>query len=139
MPLGQKITCRSRRDTFNKEIQERWLQNQKDLSVEDFAQSWNDLCQIQNPYTSYRNDNYKEEENRTQFETDTEEEKMADVSHALIKPKQIRLCRHKLQDRTYLRQRKLKTAPVKDKQPTERDDENSDHEWLQLLEMEKMI
>jgi hypothetical protein len=37
MPLEQKISCRSGKDTFNQEVQQQWRQSQHDTSAEEFA------------------------------------------------------------------------------------------------------
>jgi len=42
-PMGQKINCRSGKDTFNQEVQQHWQQNQHDTSAEEFARDWNFL------------------------------------------------------------------------------------------------
>jgi hypothetical protein len=36
VPLKQKISCRSRKDTFNPEIEQQWRQNQNEISEEEF-------------------------------------------------------------------------------------------------------
>jgi hypothetical protein len=46
-PLEQKITCRSKKETFNPEIRQQWQQSQLDTSAEEFAQVWNFLCNLQ--------------------------------------------------------------------------------------------
>jgi hypothetical protein len=49
MPLTQRISCRSRKDTFNQEIQQQWRQNQNDISAEEFTRNLNFLCNLQVP------------------------------------------------------------------------------------------
>jgi hypothetical protein len=52
MPLTQRISCRSKKDTFNQEVQQQWQQSQHDTSAEEFAQNWNFLCKLQGPAKS---------------------------------------------------------------------------------------
>jgi hypothetical protein len=107
MPLKQKISCRSSKDTFNQEVQQQWQQNQYDISVEEFAQNWNFLCNLQSPdttgtgYPNHRHlddvhQNLTDDEYFTEDETDAEKEleKQSLINH---KQKRIGLCRHKLQ------------------------------------------
>jgi len=49
VPLKKKITCRSRKDTFNPEIEQQWRQNWNEVSVEEFVHTLNFLCNLQNP------------------------------------------------------------------------------------------
>ncbi len=146
MPLGQKISCRSRKDTFNQEIQQQWQQNQYDISAEEFAQNFNFLCNLQSPnttgtgYPDHRrlnnvHQNFTHDEDFTEVETDTEKEELEKLPRINHKRKWISLCRHKLQGRAYHRFRELKMTP---KQP-EQEEVEPDHEWLQLIQMERMI
>jgi hypothetical protein len=48
-PLRQRISGRSRKDTFNTEIEQQWQQNQHELSGEEFVQAWNFLNNLQKP------------------------------------------------------------------------------------------
>jgi hypothetical protein len=41
IPLGKKISCRSRKDTFNQEVQQQWRQSQNESSAEEFTQNLN--------------------------------------------------------------------------------------------------
>jgi hypothetical protein len=56
-----------------------------------------------------------------------------------LKRKRVSLCRHKLQGRAYPKVRKVKTIPGQPEQLPEQEDTDLDHEWLQLIQMEKMI
>jgi hypothetical protein len=49
MPLAWKISCWSKKDTFNEEIQQQWREHQNDILAEEFAQDWNFLCNLQGP------------------------------------------------------------------------------------------
>ncbi len=85
MPLEQKITCRSRQDTFKQEIQQQWQQNQNEISAEEFAHNLNFLCNLQSPAKTqtFYNDqghfdgnrqNLSDIEEVTEDEADPEEE-----------------------------------------------------------------
>jgi hypothetical protein len=151
MPLGQRINCRSSKNIFNQEVQQQWQQNRHDTSAEEFAQSWNFLWTLQGPDTtraSYPNHGYltnvhqslADEEDSTEVETDDENEEFGKIQLKIPKRKQISLCRHKLQGRAYTRHRKIKTAAEQPKRLPEREEEDElDHEWLQLIQMEKII
>jgi hypothetical protein len=150
MPLEQKISCRSRKDTFNQEVQQQWQQNQYDILAEEFAHNLNFLWNLQSPDTA-RTDypdhgrltdvhqNLTDDEDFTEVETDTENERLGETSLINHKRKQISLCRHKLQGRAYQRFRKLKTTSEQPEQLPEWEEAESDHEWLQLIRMERMI
>jgi hypothetical protein len=49
MPLAQRISCRSSKDTFNQDMQQQWLQHRNNVSAEEFAHSLNFLCNLQSP------------------------------------------------------------------------------------------
>jgi hypothetical protein len=49
VPLAQRISCRTNKDTFNQEIQQQWRQHQNDVSAEEFAHNFNFLCNLQSP------------------------------------------------------------------------------------------
>jgi hypothetical protein len=111
MPLRQKISCRSRKDTFNQEVQQQSQQNQYDISAEEFTQNWNFLCNLQSPDTTRTgypdhdhlkdaHQNLTDDEDFTEFETDTEDEGLGKTSRPLMnhKRKRVSLCRDKLQE-----------------------------------------
>jgi hypothetical protein len=117
MPLEQKISCQSSKDTFNQEIQQQWRQNQYDISAEEFAQNLNFLCNLQSPdktRTGYpdhgrfadAHQNLTDIEDFTEDETDPEKEELEELPLINHKRKRISLCRHKLQGRAYHRFRK---------------------------------
>jgi hypothetical protein len=144
MPLEQKISCRSRKDTFNQQVQQQWQQNQYDISAEEFAQNLNFLCNLQSPdttgtgYPDHRHlhdvhQNLTDDEDFTEVETDTEKEQLEKLPLINHKRKRISLCRHKLQGRAYHRFRNLKTTPEQPERLPEREEVESDHEWLQLI------
>ncbi len=56
-----------------------------------------------------------------------------------LKRKRVSLCRHKLQGRAYPKARKVKTILGLPEQLPEQEDTDLDHEWLQLIQMEKTI
>jgi hypothetical protein len=150
MPMEQKINCRSGKDTFNQEVQQQWQQNWHDTSAEEFTQDWNFLWTFQGPHTTrtgYRDQasvhdahqNLTDDEDFTRIATDDEEEKLSKTSQSKPKRKRISLCRHKLQGRAYPQFRKMKTTPGQPEPLLEREETELDHEWLQLIQMERMI
>jgi len=48
-PIGHKISCWSRQNTFNTEIEQQWQQNQNEISEEEFVHTLNFLCDLQKP------------------------------------------------------------------------------------------
>jgi hypothetical protein len=150
MPLEQKICCQSRKDAFNQELQQQWQQNQHDISAEEFTQNWNFLCNLQSPGTTKTGNtdhrhlddvhqNLTDEEDFTEVETDAEKEELDKLPLINHKRKWISLCKHKLQRRAYPRFRNLKTTPEQPERLPEREEMESNHEWLQLIQMERMI
>ncbi len=84
MPLEQKISCRSGKETFNHEVQQQWQQSRHDTSAEEFAQNWNFLCNLQGPAKSkfdhgrisYAHQNLDDVEDFMEDDTDFEEEEL---------------------------------------------------------------
>ncbi len=56
-----------------------------------------------------------------------------------IQRKQVRLCRHKLQTRAYPKGTKVKKAWRFSEHNLEPENQDLDHEWLQLVQLEKVI
>jgi hypothetical protein len=150
MPLAQKISCRSKKDTFNQEVQQQWWQHQNDISAEEFAHHLNFLCNLQGPDKSdagypdhdHLNDaqqNLNDIEDFTEGDTDLEEEILEALPRNNLKRKRISLCRHKIQGRAYPKWRNKKTTPKQHQQSPEPEEIDSNHEWLQLIQMEKLI
>jgi hypothetical protein len=54
-----------------------------------------------------------------------------------LQRKQVRLCRHKLQGRAYPKVKKNRTVLTQPGLLPEPEDPELDHEWLQLIQMEK--
>jgi hypothetical protein len=111
-PLEQKISCRSRKNTFNLEIEQQPRQNQNELSEEDFVHTLNFLCNLQTPTRTKSSDtnqghfnygNLIDVEDFTGDEDDPEDEYeelplLDDQQFCHIsKRKHVSLCRHKLQ------------------------------------------
>jgi hypothetical protein len=148
-PLKQKISCRSRKDTFNTEIEHQWRQNQHELSGEEFVQAWNFLNNPQKPATDRPWRNTFEVLNNA-YENPTDDEDIAEDSDehendfenllplkddqpTNLKRKDVSLCRHKLQRRPGYRSRTWR-------QLAERVTEfKEDDEWAQLREMEQFL
>ncbi len=148
-PLGRKINCRSSKDIFYQEIPHQWQQNQNEISAEEFAQDLNLLCNLQNPNhtrTSYTDQKHEDdiyqdltdEEDLGENEADTEEEheELPIINH---RRKQISLCRHKLQGRTYNQSRCRRQATKCQRGSQRIQGVDDDHEWAQLEQMEKLI
>jgi hypothetical protein len=113
-PLKQKINCRSRKDTFNKEIKHQWQQNRHELSGEEFVQAWSFLNDLQKPAMNGPWSNTFEVFDNT-YEDPTDDEDLAEDSNKyeddllnllhlnndqptnLKNRKHVSLCRHKLQ------------------------------------------
>jgi hypothetical protein len=116
-PLEQKVTCKSRMNTFNTEVEQQWTQNQQKISEDEFTSTINFFQEFQEPELEikWNNTDLKYSENTgTQLNTDedsgNEDEPGTDLedpydlsnnqqaSHS--KRKAISLCRHKLQGRS---------------------------------------
>jgi hypothetical protein len=148
MLLGQKINCRSGKDTFNQEVQQQWQQSRHDTSVEEFAQNWNFLCKLQNLAKSNSDhdrlsnvdQNLDDIKDFVEEDTDFEENKFETLGREKnLKRKRVSLCRHKLQGRAYPKVRKVKTILGQPQPLPEQEDTDLDHEWLQLIQMERTI
>jgi hypothetical protein len=59
-PLEQKISCRSRKDTFNTEIEKLWQQNKHEISEEEFVHTFNFFCNLQNPANGKQFNDYED-------------------------------------------------------------------------------
>ncbi len=146
MPLEQRIHCRSEKKIFNPEVRQQWQQNQPDTSADEFAQHWNFLYNFQSPAKFKTGSNNLDEvdQNLDDIEDFVEEEPNIPNNHfevlgqnKLLVRKSISLCRHKLQARAYPKVKKAKTILRQPERPMKTDD--LDHEWLQLIQMEKAI
>jgi hypothetical protein len=152
-PLGQKINCRSRKNTFNLEIEQQWQQNQDEISNEEFVHTLNFFSNLQKPAKPSDNDqghfssNYK---NLTDVEDFTESENEYEDEHELIpqtdrqfrqisKRKQISLCRHKLQNRAHGQSRRWRQATDPQSKLSEFEEDDTDHQWAQLKNFETFI
>jgi hypothetical protein len=148
MLLEQKIRCRSRKDTFNQEVQQQWQQNQHDTSVEEFAQNWNFLCNFQGSDKSKidhgrLNDGHQNLDDVEDFmedDTDFEEDNFEALGRGQnLKRKRVSLCRHKLQGRAYPRCRNKKMTQQQPQQFSKQEEGDLNYEWLQLIQMENFI
>ncbi len=150
MPLAQKISCRSNKDTFNQEVQQQWRPHQNNVSAEKFAHNLNFLCNLQSPdqaETDYpdhgrlddAHQNLNDVKDFTESDTDLEEENLDALPPNNLKRKQISLCRHKLQGRAYPKCRNKTKNPTKPQQTPDQEEIDSNHKWLQLIQMEKFI
>jgi hypothetical protein len=150
-PLEQKINCRSRKDTFNTEIEQQWQQSQHELSKEEFIQALNFLCDLQKPaeikplgdtLETFNDDSLVDDEDTTE-DSDKHERHFKVLLHLdddqptnLRKRKSVSLCRHKLQGRTGYRSR-IWRQPAE--QITEFEEDDTEKEWVQLRKMEKFL
>ncbi len=148
MPLEPKINCRSEKETFNQEVRQQWQQSQQDTSAEEFAQNWNFLCDLQGPAKSKSgqdhingvDQNLDDVEDFVEDDTDIEDNNFGVLGREkYIQRKQVSLCRHKLQGRAYPKAKKIKTILRQPEQLLELKDPELDHEWLQLIQMERTI
>jgi hypothetical protein len=113
-PLKQKVTCKSRMDTFNTEVEQKWEQNQHEISQEEFADKINFFHEFQEPEQEKNwvdtNSGYSEATGKnlvTDGDLENEDEPgngLEDLydNHPANQPrrKSVSLCRHKLQGRT---------------------------------------
>ena len=144
---GPKIICRSEKETFFPELQQQWKQQQLNTSATDFTQDWNFLGRLQAPNEANLkiNDLNQADSDLDDIE-DFVEAQMNHDYYTLEEPepvpsiqrKKVRLCRHKLQTRAYPKPTKKKVckSPEYNLEPK---DQDLDHEWLQLVQMEKEI
>ncbi len=148
MPLEQKINCRSKKETFNPEVRQQWQQGRLDTSAEEFAQAWNFLCNLQVPAKAESgldslnqvDQDIDDIEDFMEEDTDLKDHNFEGPEQEIpIRRKQVRLCRHKLQTRAYPKLTKVKKIWRPQEQPLEPENPELDHEWLQLIQMERAI
>jgi len=155
-PLEQKVSCRSRKDTFNTEIERQWQQNTHEISEEEFVHALNFLCNLQKPANRKHlydnpetfNDNsedladiIKATEDGDELEADFE-----DLLHLNndqpIKPKKrknVSLCRHKLQGRIGYWSRNRTQSAYQPPRITDFKGQDTNDEWAQLIKMERFL
>jgi hypothetical protein len=121
-PLEQRVTCKSRNNTFNTEVEQQWEQNQHEIPEEKFVSTVNFFHELQKPEHNLDWDNtnsgdhwitedYPEtdgtSEDRDRFEYDLDDLLHFSNDRTTYQPKRksISLCRHKLQGRTGCRSR----------------------------------
>jgi hypothetical protein len=167
-PLKQKVTCKSRSDTFDTEVEQQWKQNQHEILEEEFVHTVNFFHELQEPEHSKDWDDlhsgYHEiTENNTETDDRSEGEDesgydLKDLYHLSndqpiprTKRKGISLCRHKLQGRTRCRSRRWRQQLRQHEQDWFPDPEanqqtkidllaeETDPEWAQLREMEEYL
>jgi len=150
-PIGHKISCWSRQNTFNTEIEQQWQQNQNEISEEEFVHTLNFLCDLQKPsktkpfddtHTTF--DRSYESLTDVADSTDDSEEPEDEFEDLLqldngqpiylSKRKNVCLCWHKLQGRTGCRSRIWRQPRI-----TEFEEEDTEDEWAQLRRMEKFL
>ncbi len=148
MPLEQRISCQSEKEIFNQEVRQQWQQGQSDTTAEEFAQHWNFLSNLQGPVKSKPGpDGLDEVDQNLDDVEDFVEEEPSITNHCvevlgpgkLLQRKQVSLCRHKLQRRAYPKVKKAETITRQPEQLLEPESLELDHEWLQLIQMEKAI
>ncbi len=112
--LTTTVTCKSRTTTFNTETEQQWKQNQHQLLEEDFVNEINffhnirksELRETSSHQTTEKLDDNHEDQNQEdeeRAEDDLEELDNLICTHKAGNPrrKAIKLCRHKLQRRTF--------------------------------------
>jgi hypothetical protein len=146
--LEPKITCQSEKENFNPEIRQHWQQSRLDTSAEEFAQAWNFLCNLQAPDNA---DSGIDRLSRVDQDLDDIEDFVADdvgledhrleelERKILVRMKQVSLCRHKLQTRAYPKSTEVRKVWRPSEQRLEPENPDLDHEWLQLIQLERAI
>jgi hypothetical protein len=154
--LEHRVSCRSRDDTFNTEIQQQWQQNQNEISEEEFVHTLNFFCGLQEPINEQHlgntnraiNNNY---EDLTEADEDTEDEDELESDFGdleqigdeqptnLRRRKSISLCRYKLQGRTGYRSKSWKQPANQQIRIEDLMEEDADNEWAQLRKMERFL
>jgi len=155
-PLEQRVSCRSRKDTFNTEIERQWQQNQHEISEEEFVHTLNFFCDLQKTKSGQHlgnttraiNNNYKDftEVNENMEDEDEPKSDFGDLEQIgedqLTNPrkrKSVSLCRHKLQGRTGYRSRSWKQPANKPIRIEDLEEKEADDEWAQLRKMERFL
>jgi hypothetical protein len=147
-PLEPKITCRSEKENFNPEIRQQWHQSRLDTSAEEFAQAWNFLCNLRAPGKAESGfDSLSQvDQDLDDIEDFVEDDVGLEYHHfeelereKPIRRRQVSLCRHKLQTRAYPKSTKVKKVWRSPERMLEPETTDLDHEWLQLIQLEKAI
>ncbi len=127
-------------------MRQHWQQSQQDTSAEEFTLNWNFLCKLQGPAKSRNNHINDVDQNLDDVEDFMENEPHIKNHHfevlgqgKFLQRKRVSPCRHKLQGRAYPKIKKTKTILRQPEQLLEPEDLELDHEWLQLIQMEKAI
>ncbi len=122
-PLEQRVTCKSRIDTFNTEVEQQWKQNQHEILEEGFVNTVNFFYELQEP--EHRKDwgdtnlgyheiteNNPETDGNSDYKDEPEYD-LEDLYHLSddqptyqTRRKSISPCRHNLQGRTRHRSRR---------------------------------
>jgi hypothetical protein len=143
---GPKIICRSEKETFFPEIRQQWEQHRLDTSAMNFARDWNLLGYLQAPQeANLKIDDLNQADSDLDDIEDFVEVEPNQDDYTPEKPepercprKQVRLCRHKLQTRAYPKTTKKKVWQSPEYQ-LKQENQDLEHEWLQLLQIEKEI
>jgi hypothetical protein len=163
-PLETTVTCKSQMNMFNMEIEQQWKQNQHQISEKEFVNTINFFHDFWKPElkgktgeaTSKNYDN--DDRDWSQENEDKTEGNLKEIYHLTTnhptrhsKRKNIRICWHKLQQRTGCNH-KSKTKQLKPRgqlwlSGQEEDiqakletlEPNYDPEWDQLREMEEFL
>jgi hypothetical protein len=147
-PLEPKITCRSEKEIFNPEIRLQWQQSRLDTSAEEFAQAWNFLCNLQVPdkaesgfdSLSQIDQDLDDIEDFVEDDVGLEYHRFEEMERKIpIRRRQVSLCRHKLQTRAYPKSTIVKKIWRSPERTLEPENPDLDHEWLQLIQLEKAI
>jgi hypothetical protein len=113
-PLTTTVTCKSQTTTFNTEMEQQWKQNQHQLPEEDFVNALNFFHNIRkselretssHQTTEKLNDNHEDQnqEDKERAKDDVKEFYNLICTHKArnTRRKAIKLCWHKLQQRTF--------------------------------------
>ena len=115
--------------------------------TEEFTQAWNFLCNLQNPVNAKSKfDNLSQVDQDLDDIEDFVEDDVGLECHLKelkqetpIRRRQVSLCRHKLQTRAYPKYIKVKKVWRSPERMLEPETTDLDHEWLQLIQLEKAI
>ncbi len=147
-PLEPKITCRSERENFNPEIRQQWQQSRLDTPAEEFAQAWNLLCNLRTPgkvLTGLHDldqidQDLDDIEDFVEYDVDLEHHRFGKLKPQIpIQRRQVSLCRHKLQARAFPKSPNRRKVWRSSEPKSTPENQDLDHEWLQLIQLEKEI
>ena len=118
------------------------------MSAEEFAQAWNLLCNLRTPgkvtpginNLDQIDQDLEDIEDFVEYDVGLEDHCFDELKQEIpIRRRHVSLCRHKLQTRAYPKSAKVKKVWRSSEQMPEPETTDLDHEWLQLIQLEKSI